>query len=134
MRKNNNIKFFIFILLFLSFGIIHSPSAFAWGSVSNPGGGGSGDFGDGGVIEQEAKLGWDIESVASCYSESVGWKYPATSDEKKKLDAPVGAFSHLTFDNSGSFNAEASSSENVTEHGGLNKNPVLCSRTGINKK
>ena len=133
MRKNNNIKFFIFILLFLSLGITFSPNAFA--SSLSGGGRGQGQYDGGGeIVQEQAKLGWDLESVSNCYSESVGWKYPATSDEKKKLDAPVGAFAHLTFDNSGAFNAEASSSENVTEHGGLNKNPVLCSRTGINKK
>lgn len=118
MRIFEKKKFYILFLLFLILGIVHAPNSYAFGSVSNPGSGGNGRPSSGQVIEQEAKLGWDIESVASCYSESVGWKYPATSDEKKKLDASVGAFAHLTFDNSGSFNAEASSSENVTEHGG----------------
>ena len=116
MRIFEKKKFYILFLLFLSFEIAHAPNSHA--ALSNPGSGGSGDFGDGGVVEEQAKLGWDIEQVASCYSSSTGWKYPATADEKKKLDAPVGAFAHLTFDNSGAFNAEASSSENVTEHGG----------------
>lgn len=116
MRKNNNIKFFIFILLFLSFGIIYAPNTKA---AFGGGGSNGGQFGGGGeIIEEQANLGWGIESVAKCWSISEHWTYPATSDEKKKLDAPVGAFSHLTFDNSGAFNAEASSSENVTEHGG----------------
>lgn len=134
MRNFEKRKFYILFLLFLILGIALAPSTFA-GSLSGGGGSGGGGTGQGGqVFEEQADLGWKITSVASCYSESAGWKYPATADEKKKLDAPVGAFSHLTFDNSGAFNAEASSSENVTEHGGLNKNPVLCSRTGINKK
>ena len=131
--KRINDKFFIFILLFLSFGIIYAPNTFA-SSLSGggrvPGGGSK----PGEVTQEQASLGWKIGSVASCYSESVGWTYPATPDEKQKLDNPIGAFAHKTFDNTGAWNAQASSSENVTEHGGLNKNPVLCSRTGINKK
>lgn len=116
MRKNNNIKFFIFILLFLSLGIIYAPSAFA---AFGGGGSNGGQFDGGGqIVQEEANLGWNIKSVAKCWSISEYWTYPATADEKKKLDAPVGAFAHLTFDNSGVFNAEASSSENVTEHGG----------------
>ena len=118
MRKNNNIKFFIFILLFISLGIIHAPSTKAAFGGGGTGSGNNGGGDGGNIIEQEASVGWGISSVAYCWSDSENWKYPATSDEKKKLDAPVGAFAHLTFDNSGVFNAEASSSENVTEYGG----------------
>lgn len=116
MRIFEKKKFYILLFLILSFGIIYAPNTFA---LSNTGGSGnSGRPGSGQVVEESANLGWDIGSVAYCWSNSDGWKYPATADEKKKLDAPVGAFAHLTFDNSGSFNAQASSSENVTEHGG----------------
>lgn len=115
MRKNNNIKFFIFILLFLSLGIVYAPNSYA----AFGGGGGPQFDGGGEIVEQEANVGWNIKSVAACWSDSDGWVYASTSDEKKKLDNPIGAFSHLTFDNSGVFNAEASSSENVTEYGGF---------------
>ena len=118
MRIFEKKKFYILFLLFSILGITLAPSTFA-GSLSGGGGSGGGGTGQGGeVFEEQANLGWTLKSVAYCWSESNGWKYPATSDEKKKLDAPVGAFAHLTFDNSGAFNAEASSSENVTEHGG----------------